>query len=181
MHLSGPLWRKNLLLSIRNTSRCWPLWVCFSFGSQASSPLVLQSWAFPLMLTLSWAVFAHSFSLGWQKLCEFSIIVWQLPWSILLSLLFLHKYYSPACVCAQSLQLCLTLCDPIDCSLPGSSVHGILQVRIQERVPMLSSRGSSQLRVGTWGSCFAGRFSTVEPLEKPTPQHSEPFTFLTPS
>ena len=135
MHLSGPLWRKNLLLSIRNASGCWPLWVCFSFGSQASSSLVLQSWAFPLMLTLPWALFAQSFSLGWQRLCEFGIIVWQLPWSILLSLLFFHKYYSPACVCAQSLQLCPTLCDPIDCSPPGSSVHGILQVRILERVP----------------------------------------------
>ena len=34
------------------------------------------------------------------------------------------------CVCVQSLQLCLTLCDPMDCSPPGSSVHGILQARI---------------------------------------------------
>ena len=33
------------------------------------------------------------------------------------------------CVCAQS---CLTLCNPMDCSLPGSSVHGILQAKIQE-------------------------------------------------
>ena len=35
-----------------------------------------------------------------------------------------------ACVRAKSLQLCLTLCDPMDCSPPGSSVHGVLQVRI---------------------------------------------------
>ena len=35
---------------------------------------------------------------------------------------------------AKSGQLCLTLCDPMDCSLPGSSVHGILQARILERV-----------------------------------------------
>ena len=33
------------------------------------------------------------------------------------------------CMHAQSLQLCLTLCDPMDCSLPGSSVHGVLQAR----------------------------------------------------
>ena len=32
-------------------------------------------------------------------------------------------------------QLCLTLCDPVDCSLPGSSIHGILQARILEWVP----------------------------------------------
>ena len=37
-------------------------------------------------------------------------------------------------------QSCLTLCDPTDCSLPGSSVHGILQARILERVAMHSSR-----------------------------------------
>ena len=38
------------------------------------------------------------------------------------------------CVYAKSLQSCLTLCDPMDCSPPGSSVHGILQARILERV-----------------------------------------------
>jgi len=42
-----------------------------------------------------------------------------------------------------SFQLCLTLCDPMDCSLPGSSVHGILQARIQEWVAMLFSKGFS--------------------------------------
>ena len=35
-------------------------------------------------------------------------------------------------VCAKSLQLCLTLRDPMDCSLPGSSVHGILQATVLE-------------------------------------------------
>ena len=43
-------------------------------------------------------------------------------------------------------QPCLTHCDPMDCSLPGSSVHGILQARILEWVAMPSSRGSSQPR-----------------------------------
>ena len=46
-------------------------------------------------------------------------------------------------VCAKSLQLCLTLCDSMDHSLPGSSVHGILQARILEWVFMPSSRESS--------------------------------------
>ena len=45
-------------------------------------------------------------------------------------------------VCAKALQSCPTLCDPMDCSLPGSSVHGILQARILEWVAMPSSRGS---------------------------------------
>ena len=47
---------------------------------------------------------------------------------------------------AKLLPLCLTLCDSMDCSLPGSSVHGILQARILEWVVMPSSRGSSQPR-----------------------------------
>ena len=42
--------------------------------------------------------------------------------------------------------LCLTLCDPVDCSLPGSSFHGILQARILEWVTISFSRGSFQPR-----------------------------------
>ena len=44
------------------------------------------------------------------------------------------------CVYAKLLQSCLTLCDPMDCRPPGSSVHGILQTRIMEWVAMPSSR-----------------------------------------
>ena len=46
----------------------------------------------------------------------------------------------------KSLQSCPTLCDPMDCSPPGSSVHGILQARIMEWVAMPFSKGSSRLR-----------------------------------
>ena len=49
-------------------------------------------------------------------------------------------------VCAKPLQSCPTLCDPVDCSLSGSSVHGLLQARILERVAMTSFRGSSRSR-----------------------------------
>ena len=48
------------------------------------------------------------------------------------------------CVHAQSLQLCPILCNPIDCSLPGSSVHEILQARILEWVDIPFSRGFFQ-------------------------------------
>ena len=58
------------------------------------------------------------------------------------------------CMCAQS---CSTLCDPMDCSLPGSSVHGILQARILEWVVMHFSRGSSQPRDQTFHSCIGRR------------------------
>ena len=58
-------------------------------------------------------------------------------------------------------QLCLTLCDPLDCSLLGSSVHGILQAKILEWVAIPFSRGSSQPMGRTQVSCIAGRFFTV--------------------
>ena len=45
------------------------------------------------------------------------------------------------CVRAKSLQSCLTLCNPVNCSPSGSSVHGILQARILEWVVIPSSRG----------------------------------------
>ena len=56
---------------------------------------------------------------------------------------------------------CSTLYDPMDCSPPGSSVHGILQARILEWITIPYSRGSSQPRDWTEVSCIAGRFSTV--------------------
>ena len=56
---------------------------------------------------------------------------------------------------------CLTFCDPMDCSQPGSSVHGILQARILERVAIPFSRGSFQPRDQTQVSCIAGRFFTI--------------------
>ena len=52
-------------------------------------------------------------------------------------------------------QSCLTLCNPMHCSPPGSSVHGILQARILEWVAMPSSRGSSWPRDQTQVSCTA--------------------------
>ena len=47
---------------------------------------------------------------------------------------------------AKLFQLCLTICDPMECSPSGSSVHGVFQARIPEWVAMPSSRGSSQPR-----------------------------------
>ena len=49
----------------------------------------------------------------------------------------------------------------MDCSLPGSYVHGILQARILEWVAILFSKGSSQPRDRTWVSCITGRFFTI--------------------
>ena len=61
---------------------------------------------------------------------------------------FIKLFFSlhHTCKHAKSLQLYLILCHPMDYSLPGSSVHGILQARIQEWVAMPSSRVTSQPR-----------------------------------
>ena len=57
----------------------------------------------------------------------------------------------------EVIQSCPTLCDPMDYSPPGSSIHGILQARILEWVAISFSRGSSQPRDQTQVSCIAGR------------------------
>ena len=61
------------------------------------------------------------------------------------------------CVCLV-IQSCLTLCNPMDYSPPGSSVHGILQARILEQVVTPFSRECSQPREQTRVSCIVGGF-----------------------
>ena len=57
-------------------------------------------------------------------------------------------------------QSCPTLCDPMDCSLPRSSIHGIFQARVLEWVAISFSRGSSQPTDRTWVSLIVGRRHT---------------------
>ena len=64
-------------------------------------------------------------------------------------------------------QSCPTLCDSMHCSLPGSSVHRILQARIMEWVAVPFSRGSAQSRGWTPVSCITGGFLPSEPPGKP--------------
>ena len=72
---------------------------------------------------------------------------------------------NPGAAAAKLLQLCVTLCDPMDCSLPGSSVHRILKARIVEWVAVPSSRGSSlprdQTHISYMSPAFAGKFFTT--------------------
>ena len=74
-----------------------------------------------------------------------------------------------ACMHAKLLQLCLILCNPMDCSPPAPPSMGVLQARILEWVARPSSRGPSPPRDQTWTPCIAGRFFfTTEPPGKPT-------------
>ena len=68
------------------------------------------------------------------------------------------KVLNPNKCVAQS---CPTLCNPMDCSLWGSSVHGIFQARVLEWVAISFSRGSSRPRDWTRVSCIAGRHFTL--------------------
>ena len=58
-------------------------------------------------------------------------------------------------------QLCPTLCDPMNCSSQGSSGHGIVQARVLEWVAIPFSRESSKPRDRSWVSHIAGRFFTL--------------------
>ena len=71
-------------------------------------------------------------------------------------------------------QLCPTLCHPVDCSLPGSSIHGIFQARVLEWVAIAFSRGSSRPRDQTQVSHIVGGALLSEP-----PGKSQEGEFLT--
>ena len=78
-------------------------------------------------------------SLGWEGPLEESlaacshILAWRIPWT----------EEPAAAAAAKSLQLCLTVRDPMDCSLPGSSVYGIFQAGVLEWVDIaFSDRGA---------------------------------------
>ena len=63
------------------------------------------------------------------------------------------QHFKNICCCLVT-ESCPTLCDPLDCSSPGSFVHWISQARILERVAISSFKGSSQPRAPTHNSCI---------------------------
>ena len=75
----------------------------------------------------------------------------------------------------EVIQSCPTLCNPMDCSPPGSSLHGILQARVLEWIAISFSRGSSWPRDQTQVSCIAGRRFTLWATRES--QEAFPFPF----
>ena len=95
-----------------------------------------------------------------QKIESLSANLLLSPWYPQVSALHPSCEYSRpeyVCVYVLAIQSCLTLCDPMVCTLPDSSVHGILQVRILGWVAMPFPRGSSQ----PWVFHIAGRFFPI--------------------
>ena len=94
-------------------------------------------------------------------------------WCLLISI-YLSRYFLNGQKCMMKLinrkvlviQLHPTLCNPMDCSLPGSSVCGILQARILEWVAVFFSKESSQPIDWTWISCIVGGFFTIWPTRE---------------
>ena len=85
-------------------------------------------------MKLYWLVHIHFLKGNVCQLKRWWETVWDLETGV-------HCHYS--CCCCLFAKLYLTLCDPMDCSPPDSSVHGISQARILERVAIFFSRGSS--------------------------------------
>ena len=86
------------------------------------------------------------------------------------------------CMCSVT-QSCPTLCDPMDCSLPSSSVHGTFQARILKWFAISFSKGSSPCRDRnriSHVSCIAGRLFTAESPRKPITCHKWKVKSLSP-
>ena len=84
----------------------------------------------------------------------------QMQWKKLFFILVFQTTQKHFCL-LEVAQLCPTLCDPKDCNLPGSSIHGIFQARIQEWVAISFSRTSSGSRDWTRVSHTVGRHFTI--------------------
>ena len=134
----------------------------------------------------AWWAAIHGVAQGWTQLKWLSSSIWKLGFgegslpppiynsgSLCLTCLYnvvyaknlLSFWESEILVCSgqksEIAQSCLTLCDPIDCSLLGSSVHGIFQAIVLEWVAISFSRESSQPRAQTWVPRIVGRRFTV--------------------
>ena len=93
------------------------------------------------------------------------LLRWPLPGTALPEALGFPGVSKGSCLPAK--ESSLTLCSPVNCSPPGSSIHGISQTGILEWVAISFFRGSSLPRDQTRVSCLAGRFFTTEPPGKP--------------
>ena len=116
---------------------------CLFFSVGLSEGCFICKFFFPQIIRLSFLLYSWFYLL-------FNFFL-----RLIRSHLFSFLFSSTLGMCACSIaKLCLTICDLTDCSLPGSSVHGILQARILEWVTISSSRTSSQPRYQPCISCI---------------------------
>ena len=124
------------------------VWSISSFISTTTTNISYRS--FPR----EWCMYIFTSMYAYVSVCVCVCVCMFLWIYIYIFFIYIYTYICThvTAAAAKSLQSGLTLCDPMDCSLPGSSVHGTLQARILEWVAMLSSRGSYWLRDWTWVS-----------------------------
>ena len=110
-------------------------------------------------------LFPRPSSLNWSCFQDQSVCPGNSPQSTESDLC--NQTILPCCLVTKS---CLSLCEPMDCSPSGPSIHGILQTRLLEWVAMPPSRGSSQPRDQihlSYVFCIGMLFFTIKPPEKP--------------
>ena len=143
-----PSWQMSTIQHLRKTwlaarSLLTVWWKMPFLGLRLQQPLAFRFWLLQACLSAS---------------------RWMGPVCSRLALLWTTELTELVCVCAHS---CQTLHDPMDCSPPGSSVHGILQARILEWIVISSSRGSSRPSDQTHISCLEGILYHMSHLETP--------------
>ena len=140
-------------------------WYPFSLTQQKSNFSLFQKKANSLLYTI----------LTWQKVSQEPLLLDRRKLNLVhVKGMMLWAEHREAPVQLAQCLMCYVLShfscvsDSMDCSLPGSSVHGIFQARILELVAISFSRGSSQPRDRASVSCLADGFFTPEPPGKPS-------------
>ena len=140
------------IISIYSLDLWWLRWyrICLQCGMLQSSCLE------NFMDRRAWQATVHGIRKSQIRLSDYTFTFT----SILHLSLYLSVYIPLKCKVkseSEVAQSCPTLCDPMDCSLSGSSIQGVFQARVLEWGAISFSRGSSRPRYRTWVSCIVSR------------------------
>ena len=146
--------------------------IAFKYSSSEMCYIVIHNnlhFGIPLIVNGSLPLWVAGFRASFFIICSGTITSAKPPYQLLCRDICHSKKRGNSAVsilvCSLVTKLCLTLCNPINCSPPGSSVHGIF--RQEKWVATSSSRGPSWLRDPAYVSYTAGGFFTTEPPGKP--------------
>ena len=141
----GSSWPRDWTQVSRIAGRCFTIWATRESQAKHKSDTNSKSHTHTFKMESHFKKLTRGYKDVTLNTLWYSTLKIQMQWGNL----------NRVCVCAQSLQLCLILWDPIDCSSPDSSVHGILWARVLEWVAIPSSKGSSQPRYWIHISCIS--------------------------
>ena len=138
------------------------VWLPQGLAAALGSAISVAAWAILFFSRSTWDHELHPepSALGAQSLSRLTAMEVPVSHTFEVVTVFL-KSETSHCVCGLVAQWCLTLCDPMDCSLPDSSGRAIFQARILEWVAIPFSRGSSQPRDWIHICYISGRFFTL--------------------